>query len=106
MGSAALYQLAHSETGLAVGILLVGAIIIVNADKVLRMVLASRMGNIHPLLTLAGMTLGLSLFGMLGLVIGPLLLSYWGVLMEVFAEENHWTEAPPTIPKAAVPAAA
>lgn len=95
-GAAALYQLAHSETGLAVGILLVG--VIVNADNVLRMVLASRMGNIHPLLALVGMTLGL--------VIGPLLLSYRGVLMEVFAEENHWTEAPPTIPKAAVPAAA
>ena len=92
-GPAALYQFAQGATGQGVGILLVGFVVVMNVDNLLRMVLARRMGHIHPLVTLAGVTLGVSLFGILGLVIGPLLLSYLGVLLQVFAEENRRTRA-------------
>ena len=88
-GPAALYQFAQGATGQGVGILLVGAVVIMNVDNLLRIVLARRLGHIHPLVTLAGVTLGVSVFGILGLVIGPLLLSYFGVLLHVFAEENR-----------------
>lgn len=93
-GPAALYQFAHGAVGAGVGILVVGAVVVMNIDNVLRMVLARRMGNIHPLVTLAGVTLGIILFGILGLVIGPLLLSYMGVLLQVFAHENHRRRRP------------
>ena len=53
------------------------------------MLLAKRIGNIHPLITLAGVVLGVELFGIMGLVIGPLLLSYFIVLMKVFERENR-----------------
>ena len=92
-GPAALYQFAQGATGQGVGILLVGFVVVMNVDNLLRMVLARRMGHIHPLVTLAGVTLGVSLFGILGLVIGQLLLSYLGVLLQVFAEENRRTRA-------------
>lgn len=88
-GPAALYQFSQGATGQGIGILLVGFVVVMNVDNLLRIVLASRMGNIHPLVTLAGVTLGLEVFGILGLVIGPLLLSYLGVLIQVFAEENR-----------------
>ena len=92
-GPAALYQFAQGATGQGVGILLVGFVVVMNVDNLLRIVLARRMGHIHPLVTLAGVTLGVGLFGILGLVIGPLLLSYLGVLLRVFAEENRRTQA-------------
>ena len=92
-GPAAPYQFAQGATGQGVGILLVGFVVVMNVDNLLRIVLAKRMGHIHPLVTLAGVTLGVSLFGILGLVIGPLLLSYLGVLLKVFAEENRRTRA-------------
>ena len=92
-GPAALYQFAHGATGQGVGILLVGAVVVMNVDNLLRIVLARYIGNVHPLVTLAGVTLGIILFGILGLVIGPLLLSYFGVLLQVFAHENHRDEA-------------
>lgn len=100
-GPAALYQFSQGATGQGIGILLVGFIVVMNVDNLLRIMLASRMGDIHPLVTLAGVTLGVGLFGILGLVIGPLLLSYLGVLMQVFAQENHRPQAqapePPAI---------
>ena len=91
-GPAALYQFAHGHTGQGVGILLVGAVVVMNVDNLLRIVLARYIGNVHPLVTLAGVTLGIILFGILGLIIGPLLLSYLGVLLQVFAHENHRDE--------------
>ncbi|SHJ04300.1 Predicted PurR-regulated permease PerM [Hymenobacter daecheongensis DSM 21074] len=92
-GPAALYQFAHGAIGQGAGILLVGGLVVMNVDNLLRILLARRMGNIHPLVTLAGATLGIILFGILGLVIGPLLLSYMGVLLHVFAQENQRARA-------------
>jgi predicted PurR-regulated permease PerM len=92
-GPAALYQFSQGATAQGVGILLVGFIVVMNVDNLLRIVLASRMGNIHPLVTLVGVTLGIEVFGVLGLVIGPLVLSYLGVLIKVFAQENRQARA-------------
>ncbi|RTQ50950.1 AI-2E family transporter [Hymenobacter gummosus] len=88
-GPAALYQFAHGEKAAAIGILAAGLIVIINIDNVLRIFLAKRMGDIHPLVTLIGLVLGLEIFGIIGLVVGPLLVSYFLVLMEVFRRENR-----------------
>ncbi len=86
---AAILKLTQGATGQGVGILLVGVIVILNIDNLLRIMLARRIGDIHPLITLAGVVLGVNIFGILGLVIGPLLLSYFIVLMKVFERENR-----------------
>ena len=88
-GPAALYQFSQGHNGQAIGILLVGFIVIINVDNVLRIMLAKRMGDIHPLVTLVGLVLGVEVFGLIGLVVGPLLVSYFLVLMEVFRRENR-----------------
>ena len=88
-GPAAVFKLAAGATSQGVGILLVGFIVVMNIDNLLRILLAKRIGNIHPLVTLAGVVLGVELFGIMGLVIGPLLLSYFIVLMKVFERENR-----------------
>ena len=87
-GPAAIYQFTQGQTGQAIGILIVGCVIIINIDNLLRIWLAKYMGDIHPWVTLVGLTLGVEIFGIVGLVIGPLLLSYFIVLMQVFAREN------------------
>jgi len=85
---AGLIKLSQGDTGQGIGILVVGAIVIINIDNLLRIALAKRMGDIHPLVTLAGIVLGVPIFGILGLVVGPLLISYFIVLIDVFAREN------------------
>ena len=89
---AGLIQLSQGNTGQGTGILLVGVIVIINIDNLLRIMLAKRMGDIHPLITLAGIVLGVPIFGILGLVVGPLLLSYFIVLIDVFERENRQQE--------------
>jgi predicted PurR-regulated permease PerM len=87
-GPAAIYQFAQGHNGQGIGILLVGVIVIINIDNALRIWLGKYMGDIHPWVTLVGLTLGVEIFGIVGLVMGPLLLSYFIVLMQVFAREN------------------
>ncbi|GAB4044290.1 AI-2E family transporter [Spirosoma litoris] len=89
---AGLIQISQGNTAQGVGILVVGAVVIINIDNLLRIMLARRMGDIHPLITLAGIVLGVPIFGILGLVVGPLLLSYFIVLIQVFERENKKQE--------------
>jgi predicted PurR-regulated permease PerM len=90
---AGLIQLSQGNTSQGVGIILVGLIVITNIDNLLRIMLAKRMGDVHPLVTLAGIVIGVPIFGILGLVIGPTILSFFIVLMNVFAKENKDTRA-------------
>ncbi len=91
-GPAGLIKLSQGDTSQGIGILVVGIVVIINIDNLLRIMLAKRMGDIHPLVTLAGIVLGVPIFGILGLVIGPLLVSYFIVLMGVFERENRQQE--------------
>ena len=101
-GPAGLIQLSQGNTGQGIGILIVGIVVIINIDNLLRIALAKRMGDIHPLVTLAGIVLGVPIFGILGLVMGPLLLSYFIVLMEVFERDNRQQETEVAVAEAAV----
>lgn len=64
---------------LAYGLLFIG-----NVDNVLRMIINKRVGNTHPIITVIGVFIGIPLFGILGLVFGPLLLSYFLLLVEIY----------------------
>lgn len=64
---------------IAYGVLFIG-----NVDNVLRMAINKRIANTHPLISLVGVFIGLPLFGILGLVFGPLLLSYFLLLVEIY----------------------
>jgi predicted PurR-regulated permease PerM len=44
-------------------------------------------GNIHPLVTLIGALIGVPTFGLLGLLIGPLALSYFFELLNMYRGE-------------------
>ncbi|MDI9395813.1 MAG: AI-2E family transporter [Euryarchaeota archaeon] len=69
-----------------VGILATGLFISV-IDNVLRPIIQKKVGEIHPFLSLLGIIIGVSLFGLIGIVIGPLLLSYFLLTIEMFSRE-------------------
>ena len=56
-------------------------------DNILRFTILKTLGNVPPLITVFGVILGLNMFGMLGLIFGPLILSSVGVLIKVYANE-------------------
>jgi predicted PurR-regulated permease PerM len=56
-------------------------------DSFLRPMIQKRVGEIHPFLSLIGIVIGVSLFGLIGIIIGPLLLSYFILTLEMFSKE-------------------
>ena len=56
----------------AAGLAAYALIIITNVDNLIRFMLQKKMANIHPLITVFGVVIGLPLFGFMGVIFGPL----------------------------------
>lgn len=67
--------------------MLFGFGIIGTIDNVLRFTLLKKLGDVHPLTTVFGVIVGLSLFGFIGLIFGPLLISLFILLLKVYSSE-------------------
>jgi predicted PurR-regulated permease PerM len=81
------YMFATGATGQAIGLLIYSAVVISNIDNVLRFTLLKKIGDVHPLITVFGVLLGLQLFGMMGLIFGPLFISYFILMIKVYKAE-------------------
>jgi predicted PurR-regulated permease PerM len=82
-GSAGLLLLLQGETGAAIGVWIWGAAIVSQLDNVLRPLFISSISPIPFLLVLFGVLGGLLAFGLVGLFIGPIVLSViWAVWRE------------------------
>ncbi len=56
-------------------VLIYGVIVVASTDNLIRLYVLKRLDNIHPLVTLIGVLVGIPLFGFIGLIFGPLLIS-------------------------------
>ncbi len=75
---------------LGAGIILAfGLLISVYVDTIFRAEVAGKNARIHPLLALLGVLGGAPLFGILGIVIGPLLLSYTIEIVKEFIHDEE-----------------
>ena len=61
--------------------------IISTIDSVFRFWLQKQMGDVHPLITAFGVILGLNLFGFIGLIFGPILISLFLLLVKIYINE-------------------
>ncbi len=77
--------------GLVVGL---GCLIVLgNVDNLIRMYISSKMGDVHPVVTFLGVFMGLNIFGLPGLVFGPLIISYFLIFVKMFKSEYGANEA-------------
>lgn len=81
---AGIFSIAAGNTFQGVGIILWGGILVMNIDNVLRLIINKKMGDIHPLITIIGVVIGIPIFGILGLVFGPLILAFFVLLVRVY----------------------
>jgi predicted PurR-regulated permease PerM len=70
-----------------IGIILFGAIIIGGVDNLARLILQKRLADIHPLITIFGVFLGIPLFGFWGVIFGPLLLSLFMLFFNMYRHD-------------------
>ena len=68
-------------------LLLYGFIIIGGVDNVARLLLQKQLADIHPLITIFGVILGLQMFGFWGVIFGPLLLSYLVLFLNMYRHD-------------------
>jgi predicted PurR-regulated permease PerM len=71
----------------ATGLLIYSVVVTGNVDYLARVTLLKRMGNVHPVITILGVLIGLGLFGFIGLIFGPLLFNYIIVLFRIYMNE-------------------
>lgn len=71
----------------AIGLFLYSVIIVTNIDNLIRFILQKRMADTHPLITIFGVVIGLSLFGFMGVIFGPLLLSIFLLCVDIFKQQ-------------------
>jgi predicted PurR-regulated permease PerM len=73
--------------GQALFILMYGLLVIGSVDNVARMWLLKKIGDTHPLVTLFGVIVGLKLFGFVGFVFGPIMISVLLMLIGLYNKE-------------------
>ena len=71
----------------AIGIAAYGAIVVSQSDNLIRFILQKKMADTHPLITIFGVVIGLPLFGFMGVIFGPLLLSLFFLFVDMFKKE-------------------
>jgi predicted PurR-regulated permease PerM len=81
---AAIIEIATGNTFGGVGILVWGFLLVINIDNVMRLWINKKMGDIHPLITITGVVIGIPVFGILGIVFGPLLISLFILLIRLY----------------------
>jgi predicted PurR-regulated permease PerM len=78
---------ANGESVNGILMLAYGFIIIGLTDNLFRFWFQKRIGDVHPLITGFGVIIGVSLFGFIGLIFGPILISLFLVLIKIYANE-------------------
>jgi predicted PurR-regulated permease PerM len=78
---------AEGENTKAVLLILYCALIVGSADNVFRFALQKKLGDVHPLVTIFGVIIGLQIFGFIGLVFGPILIALFILLIRIYINE-------------------
>jgi predicted PurR-regulated permease PerM len=84
-GAAALAM--DNRWGAAIGLAIWGIVVVGNVDNVIRPIVFRRWAQIHSFVTVIGAFMGLRYFGLLGLLIGPLAISYFFELIRMYRVE-------------------
>ena len=83
----AVYMALTGDWPNAIGLAAYGGIIVSQLDNLIRFILQKKMADTHPLITIFGVVIGLSLFGFMGGIFGPLLLSLFFLFVDMFKRE-------------------
>ena len=81
------YMIATDHVGAGIGLFLYSVIITSSIDNVLRFTILKKLGDVHPVVTVFGVIVGIPIFGFMGLIFGPLLISYLLLLIRIYRVE-------------------
>ena len=79
--------LANGNDFQAWGILIYGIVVVGSTDNIMRLYILKKIDDVHPLITLLGVVIGVPLFGFMGLIFGPLFISLFLVIVRIYRNE-------------------
>lgn len=82
-----IFMVAEGNTVGGLGLAAFCVILVGLTDNLLRFTLLKKLENIHPLNTVFGIIMGINLFGFMGLIFGPILISITVLLIQVYRDE-------------------
>lgn len=77
----------QGQTWPAIGILIYGFTVVGVTDNLVRLYVLEKLSSVHPLITLIGVVIGVPLFGFIGLIFGPLLISLFLLILKIYKIE-------------------
>lgn len=86
-GPLCIYLFATAHPAAALGLAIYSFVITGGIDNVLRFTILKKLGDVHPVVTTLGIIVGLPLFGFMGLIFGPLLISYLLLMIKIYRGE-------------------
>ncbi len=86
-GPGVVVLLTDGRPAAAVVLAAIGLIIASNVDNLIRPMVYSRYSDVHPMATLVGAFAGVKLMGLVGLLLGPLAISYLFELLRLYQQE-------------------
>ena len=81
---AGILKLMAGQTGQGLGMLLWGAVLVMNIDNLIKPRLIAAHSRVHPLVILIGMIGGIEVFGFIGLLVGPVIFGIFLQLVNFF----------------------
>ena len=87
------YVYSTGDTFNGTGLLIYSLIVTGNVDYLARVTLLKKIGDVHPIITVLGVIVGLQLFGFWGFIFGPLLVSYFLLLVKIYGNEFRSEQA-------------
>jgi predicted PurR-regulated permease PerM len=77
----------QGDNGKGLIMLIYGFLVIGMVDNLFRLILQKKWGDVHPIITIFGVLAGVSLFGFIGLIFGPILISLFILLIKIYLSE-------------------
>ena len=81
------YLFASGETYAAIGLLVWSALLVSGMDNIIRPKLIGSVAKIHPVVVLLGVLGGVAFFGFTGFILGPVVLSVFVTILQVYRKE-------------------
>jgi len=83
---AAVILLANGMQWQGFGLFIYGIAVISTIDNIFRFIFQKKIADVHPLITIIGVIFGIQMFGVVGSIYGPLLLSYFLMLLKMYRD--------------------